>query len=103
MWSISTWKPPSTGSASRQVPAPWMPAGSTPGTQVGDLDLVAGFHHGGVHLGKGVVEHEALAADREAPAHRLPHRTSEGDGDLPIDVHRVRELPRHLGHQRADQ
>jgi hypothetical protein len=51
------------------------PAGSTPGVQVGDLDLVDGFHHGGVHLGKGVVKHEAIAGDREAPAHLLPHRT----------------------------
>src|SRR5882724_9028995 len=50
------------------------PAGATPGVQVGDLDLIDGFHHGGVYLGQGVVKHEAIAGDREPPAHLLPHR-----------------------------
>jgi hypothetical protein len=61
-------QPPGTGAVD--------PASSTPGVQVDDGDLVDGFHHGGVHLGKGVVKHDAIAGDREPPAHLWPHRAS---------------------------
>src|SRR4029453_17453173 len=78
---------------------------SLPGAlQVSNVELLRGFHHCGLQVGKRhLLKEETLALDRQLPLHFSPHLAVQGNGEWPMHKERFRERRGCLRYQGIDK